>query len=110
MLAVSAGVSVGLASADLVSGFASGFTSGFSCGFSVTTAFSEADRSSSLRSDIPLAFTPASGRLLTLVSFSTGLPSAAVLESVLGSAVDTAAGPGGEGHRLVPVVLVGEYG
>src|SRR6266481_2639955 len=102
MLAVSAGISdlasVGLASADLGSG-------DFSGGFSTTAAFSEADRSSSVRSDMPLAFTPASGRLLTSEDFSTGLPSVAAFTSVLasaleGSAVDTAAATGASAAGL----------
>ena len=74
MLAVSAGASA-LRSAD------------FSAGFSVTVSFSDADRSISVRSDMPLAFTPASGRLLTTVGFSAGFSTvlAAVTAAVAGA-------------------------
>src|SRR6185369_16118386 len=94
--------SAGLASADLVSGdlvsglasaFASALASVFSWAFSATAGRSAAVFSMMDFSEIPLALTPAAGRLLTLAVVSAGLAAdlASALPSPLGLAVDAAA-------------------
>jgi hypothetical protein len=88
--------STDLASADLVSAlasaFASVFASAFSWAFSTTADRSAAFFSMMAFSEIPLALTPAAGRLLTLAVVSAGLASdlASALPSPLGLAVDAA--------------------
>src|SRR3954466_7591495 len=92
MLAVSDGASVGFTSA-FASALTSAFASAFSCGFSTTAGRSAAVFSMMAFSEIPLALTPAAGRLLTLAVVSAGLASdlASALPPPLGLAVDAAA-------------------
>jgi hypothetical protein len=73
---------------------ASAFASVFSWAFSATAGRSAAVFSMMAFSEIPLALTPAAGRLLTLAVVSAGLASdlASALPSPLGLAVDAAAG------------------
>src|SRR6476620_963973 len=94
-----------LASADLASTFSSVFASAFASAlasvfasvfpwaFSTTAGRSAAVFSMTAFSEIPLALTPAAGRLLTLAVVSAGLASdlASALPSPLGLAVDAVA-------------------
>ena len=65
----------GLVSALALSAFASAFASVFSCAFSTTAGRSAAVFSMMAFSEMPLALTPAAGRLLTSAVVSAGLAS-----------------------------------
>jgi hypothetical protein len=93
MLAVSAGGSVGLVSADFDS---AGFGSAdFSCGFSADAGLSAAVFSIMAFSEMPFALTPAAG----ILPVSAGLAAA-----FFGSAVDTAAAAGALAPGLVATI------